>query len=88
MILEERCERQTHSSWGREEQDGEGHEHVRRTERGKLEEKEIYRGAWGMGGGEPGETALWLRALAVLLEDLGSIPSTHIEMHNCLQLQS
>lgn len=29
-----------------------------------------------------------LRALATLPEDLGSIPSTHITAHNCLQLQS
>ena len=79
MILEERCERQTHSSWGREEQDGEGHEHVRRTERGKLEEKEIYRGAWGMGGGEPGETALWLiKTISGLAEDPTVYPGTHI----------
>jgi hypothetical protein len=29
-----------------------------------------------------------LRALAALPEDLGSIPSTHMAAHNCLQLQS
>ena len=28
--------------------------------------------------------AQWLRALAPLREDLGSIPSTHMETHNCL----
>ena len=27
---------------------------------------------------------MWLRALTVLLEDLGSIPSTHMAAHNCL----
>jgi hypothetical protein len=30
------------------------------------------------------EMAQWLRALAVLLENLGSIPSTHMAAHNCL----
>lgn len=32
--------------------------------------------------------AQWLRALAALLEDSSSIPSTHVTAHNCLQLQS
>jgi hypothetical protein len=36
---------------------------------------------------EEGETAQWLRALAALPEDLGSIPSTHTAAHNCLELQ-
>jgi hypothetical protein len=31
-----------------------------------------------------GEMAWWLRTLAALLEDLGSIPSTHKAAHNCL----
>ena len=31
--------------------------------------------------------ALWLRALAALVEDLELIPSTHMVAHNCLQLQ-
>ena len=30
-----------------------------------------------------GEMAEWLRALAALLEDLGSIPSTHMAVQNC-----
>jgi hypothetical protein len=34
-----------------------------------------------------GEIAHQLRALAVLVEDLGSIPSTHMETHKHLQLQ-
>ena len=29
-----------------------------------------------------GEIAQWLRALATLLKDPGSIPSTHIAVHN------
>jgi hypothetical protein len=32
------------------------------------------------------EMAQQLRALAVLLEDLGSMPSTHVAAHNCLTL--
>lgn len=32
------------------------------------------------------ETASWLRALASLLEDQGSIPRTHVVAHNHLQL--
>ena len=31
-----------------------------------------------------GEMAQQLRALAVLVEDQGSIPSTHMAVHNCL----
>jgi hypothetical protein len=31
-----------------------------------------------------GEMAQWFRALAALLEDLGSILSTHMAAHNCL----
>ena len=31
-----------------------------------------------------GEMAQWLRTLAVLPEDLGSIPSTHMTANNCL----
>ena len=31
-----------------------------------------------------GEMAQWLRALVVLPEDPGSIPSTHMLIHNCL----
>ena len=31
-----------------------------------------------------GEMAQWIRALAALPEDPGSIPSTHMAAHNCL----
>ena len=31
-----------------------------------------------------GEVAQWLRALAALPEDQGSIPNTHMAVHNCL----
>jgi hypothetical protein len=34
-----------------------------------------------------GEIALWISALAVLPEDLGSIPSNHSGPHNHLELQ-
>ena len=34
----------------------------------------------------PGEMAQWLRALAVLPKDLGSITSTHMAAHNCQRL--
>jgi len=30
-----------------------------------------------------GEMAQWLRALAALSEDLGSIPGTHMSVQNC-----
>lgn len=30
------------------------------------------------------EVAPWLKALAALQENLGSIPSTHVAVHNCL----
>jgi hypothetical protein len=33
---------------------------------------------------EPGEVAQWLRALVALAEDLGSVPSTHMVVHNYL----
>jgi hypothetical protein len=36
-----------------------------------------------MGEG-PDELAQWLRALAILPEENGSIPSTRMEAHNCL----
>ncbi|CAH6901579.1 Dclk2 [Phodopus roborovskii] len=35
-------------------------------------------------GEETGEMAQWLRALAALPEDLGSVPSTHMATHSCL----
>jgi hypothetical protein len=38
-------------------------------------------------GGEVGEVAQQLRALAVLVEDMHSIPSTHMTADNCLWLQ-
>ena len=31
-----------------------------------------------------GEVAQWLRGLTALPEDPGSIPSTHMDTHNCL----
>jgi hypothetical protein len=34
----------------------------------------------------PGEMAQWLTTLAVLTEDLGSVPSTHVGGHRCLLL--
>lgn len=34
-----------------------------------------------------GELVPWLRALAAKAEDLDSAPSTHVEVHNHLQLQ-
>ena len=34
-----------------------------------------------------GEVAQWLGVLTALPEDTGSIPSTHMEAHNCLLLQ-
>jgi hypothetical protein len=37
-----------------------------------------------MEGLEAGEMAQWLRALAALPEDPGSIPSTHMTAHTCL----
>lgn len=36
----------------------------------------------------PGEVAQQLRAIAALAEGTGSIPSTHVAVHNHLQLQS
>jgi hypothetical protein len=33
------------------------------------------------------EMAQWLRALTALPENQGSIPSTHMAIHNCLVLQ-
>lgn len=30
------------------------------------------------------KVALWLRALDAILEDTGSIPSTHMAAYNCL----
>ena len=38
--------------------------------------------------GGAGEMAQWLRALDALPEDPGSIPSTHMAVHNCLQFQA
>lgn len=38
----------------------------------------------GLQGGEPGELAQWLRALAIFPQDLGSIFSTHMKTPNCL----
>jgi hypothetical protein len=32
----------------------------------------------------PGEMAQWLKGLAALAEDLGSIPNTHLVVHNHL----
>ena len=29
----------------------------------------------------------WLRALTALTEELGSIPSTYMAAHNCLEIQ-
>jgi hypothetical protein len=33
---------------------------------------------------EAGEMAKWLETLAALAEDLGLIPSTHMEVHNSM----
>lgn len=40
-----------------------------------------------MGINRDGEVAPQLRALAAVAEDLGSIPTTHVAVYNCLQLQ-
>jgi hypothetical protein len=40
------------------------------------------------GADEGLETAQWLRTLSALTEDLGSVPSTHMEAHSCLLLQA
>jgi hypothetical protein len=37
--------------------------------------------------GGAGEMAQWLRVLAVLPEDPGSVLSTHMSVDKCLQLQ-
>jgi hypothetical protein len=44
-----------------------------------LKKKTIKQGA--------GEMSQWLRVLAALPEDPGSIPSTHMIAHNCVYLQ-
>lgn len=31
-----------------------------------------------------GEMAQWFQVLAVLAEDMGEVPSTHMAAHNCL----
>lgn len=38
--------------------------------------------------GKGGQRVQWLRTLAILAEDPGSIPSTHMVLHNHLSLQS
>jgi hypothetical protein len=35
-------------------------------------------------GGKTGEMAQWLRTLAALADDLGSVPNTHMAVQNCL----
>jgi hypothetical protein len=47
-----------------------------RTGTSKLKPKEPAFQCW--------RDAQWLRALTALLEDVGSIPSTHMEAYNCL----
>ena len=38
-------------------------------------------------GVEAGKMAQWLRTLAVLPKDPGSIPSPHMAAHNCVRVQ-
>lgn len=42
----------------------------------------IFFFAWGWKG-----MAQWLKALITFPEDPGTIPSTHLATHNCLELQ-
>ena len=50
----------------------------------KKKEREKERKSYNVGAGE---LAQWLRALAALPEDPGSISSTHMVGHTCLWLQ-